>query len=291
MPLQEIYIKLVVGFPNDRKVRALAKFGAPDAGLARDLYVQMVLHCKDGLTDGFVSAEQVGLLVYPLDPEHGNQLAKQLASVLLIKEVTKNEATGWQVLAYLKRNPSREEVQELSEVRAKAGRTGGRKSRKRPAQRASQRTPQASGNQLAYQDAKQTGSNTVSVSVPVVPNGTTGTETSTNQTPTVSAAGAANGLTPTQRSKPITDAYAEAQPMCKWPAINGIVILAIKSGKYADKEVLAALLRMAKSGQPVTVDSLRVEIEGLTPSRRAPPSRSPALPPGTSPRDEHRYRP
>ena len=134
MAVSEIYIKLVVGFPNDPKVRALGRFGAPDAGLARDLYVQMALHCKDNLTDGFVPVEQVGLLVYPLDAEHGNQLAKQLASVGLIKEVSNGEAQGWDVLAYLKRNPSREEVNELSEVRKIAGAKGGRKSRKRPGQ-------------------------------------------------------------------------------------------------------------------------------------------------------------
>ena len=58
--------------------------------------------------------------------------------------------------------------------------------------------------------------------------------------------------------------------MCKWPAINGIVVLAIKSGKYADDEIRAALLRMAGSGQTVTVESLRVEIEGLPPRDRAP---------------------
>ena len=51
MPLSEIYIKLVVGFPRDPKVRALVRYGT-DAGLARDLYVQMVLHCKENLTDG-----------------------------------------------------------------------------------------------------------------------------------------------------------------------------------------------------------------------------------------------
>ena len=67
----------------------------------------------------------------------------------------------------------------------------------------------------------------------------------------------------TQRSKPITDAYASAQPMCRWPAINGVVVHAIKSGKYADDEIRSALLRMASSGQTVTVESLRIEIEGL----------------------------
>lgn len=53
--------------------------------------------------------------------------------------------------------------------------------------------------------------------------------------------------------------------MCKWPAINGVVIHAIKSGKYADDEIRSALLRMADSGQTVTVESLRLEIEGFTP--------------------------
>jgi len=55
MPLGEIYVKLVVGFPRDPKVRALARLGT-DAGLARDLYVQMLLYCKENLTDGFVPA-------------------------------------------------------------------------------------------------------------------------------------------------------------------------------------------------------------------------------------------
>ena len=53
--------------------------------------------------------------------------------------------------------------------------------------------------------------------------------------------------------------------MCRWQAINGIVVLAIKSGKYTDAEIRDALLRLADSGKSVTVESLRIEIEGLTP--------------------------
>lgn len=125
MAVGEIYIKLAVSFPNDPKVRALARYGA-DAGLARDLYVQMCLYCKDLLTDGFVPEEQIGLLVYPLDGERGKQLAKQLASVGLTNEITKGESNGWQVAAFVKRNGSREDVERLSKVRADAGRKGGR---------------------------------------------------------------------------------------------------------------------------------------------------------------------
>src|SRR5580704_16122965 len=214
MGVGEIYIKLVTGFPNDRKVRALSRFGAPDAGLARDLYVQMCLHCKAELTDGFVSAEQIGLLVYPLDPEHGNQLAKQLASVGLIKEVSNGEASGWEVLAFLKRNGSKEDVERLSQVRAQAGRAGGTKSRKRPAQR----TPKANSKQVANQDADMLPSITDSVSVSEKQD-----RDRAIQEPTVPA-GEASELTETQRSKRLTDAYAEAVPMCKWPAVNGVVL-------------------------------------------------------------------
>jgi hypothetical protein len=143
-PAGEIYIPLAVAFASDPKVRALAQYGA-DAGLARDLFVQMACHCKANLTDGFVAEYELGILVYPLDVEHGKQLAKQLASVGLIKD----EAGGWQVLAYLRRNGSREDVETLSKVRAEAGSKGGSVSRKPARQKASQ----ARGKQVANQGA------------------------------------------------------------------------------------------------------------------------------------------
>lgn len=71
------------------------------------------------------------------------------------------------------------------------------------------------------------------------------------------------GLTPTQRSKRLTDAYAEAEPMCKWPAVNGVVLSAIKSGRFKDEEIRDALLRMAAEGRSVTIDSLRTELQGF----------------------------
>lgn len=251
MAIGEIYIKLVVGFPNDPKVRALARYGI-DSGLARDLYVQMCLYCKDNLSDGFVPEEQIGLLVYPLPPEHGNQLAKQLASVRLINSSSKDGADGWQVCAFLKRNASKAEVDQLSQVRAEAGRVGGRKSRKRPAQKASQ----ASNKQVANQGASKQDPRDRDRDRGI-------------QTPTASA----GELTLTQRSKRITDAYAEAEPMCKWPAVNGVVLLAIKSERYQDPEILAAVLRLAQEGRSVTIDSLRTELNGF-PARRGSPATS-----------------
>lgn len=79
------------------------------------------------------------------------------------------------------------------------------------------------------------------------------------------------GLTLTQRSKRITDAYAEAEPMCNWPGINGIALKALKSNKYADSEIRDALLRLAKEGRTVTVETLRIELQGKPPRERDTP--------------------
>ena len=72
-------------------------------------------------------------------------------------------------------------------------------------------------------------------------------------------------MTVTQRSKLITDAYAGAEPMCKWPAINAIVLKAIKSGRFTDDEIRDGLLRLAAEGRGVTVETLRVELQGMPP--------------------------
>jgi hypothetical protein len=68
-------------------------------------------------------------------------------------------------------------------------------------------------------------------------------------------------MTITQRSKRITDAYDAAVPMCKWPAVNQIVIRAIKAERWTDEEILAAMLRLAEARVPVTVNSLSYELD------------------------------
>jgi hypothetical protein len=76
-------------------------------------------------------------------------------------------------------------------------------------------------------------------------------------------------LSLTRRAKAITDAYAAAEPMCRWPAVNGIVLKALKADKWADEEIHAALLRLAKEGRSVTVETLRVELAGRPPNGHA----------------------
>jgi hypothetical protein len=76
-------------------------------------------------------------------------------------------------------------------------------------------------------------------------------------------------LTINQRAKAITDAYYDKEPMCKWPAVNAIVIRAIKDGRWDDSQIQDALLRMAGENRSVTVDSLRIELNGLPPLRNS----------------------
>jgi hypothetical protein len=147
VPVGEIYVKLVVGFPRDPKVRALVRFGE-DAGLARDLYVQMLLYCADEKSDGWVPAEEVGVLAYPLSIDRANQLANQLASVGLTKAETKDGSEGWHVIAYLKRNKSKADIERLSRVRAESGRKGGRP----PTKPAGEKSAEATGNQVGKQN-------------------------------------------------------------------------------------------------------------------------------------------
>jgi hypothetical protein len=106
MPVGEIFVKLAVGFDEDPKVVALAKYG-DDAGLCRDLYLAMVRYCRRNLTDGLVPEFELMRLAFPLALPRALPLAQHLAAEELITQV----ATGWIVNAYVKRNGTRADVE------------------------------------------------------------------------------------------------------------------------------------------------------------------------------------
>lgn len=58
--------------------------------------------------------------------------------------------------------------------------------------------------------------------------------------------------------------------MCKWQAVNQIVIRAINAEKWTDEEIHDAMLRLAARRLTVTVNSLGNELD--------PPSRNPGPP-------------
>lgn len=114
MPAGELHLQLSVNFPDNRKVRALVRYGR-DARAIRDLYVQMCLYCKGTLSDGFVPDEQIGLLVYPDTEKNGKRDAARLAEVGLLER----GVNGWLVTGWFDRNNSREEVRQKSAAKAR----------------------------------------------------------------------------------------------------------------------------------------------------------------------------
>ena len=73
------------------------------------------------------------------------------------------------------------------------------------------------------------------------------------------------------RAQALARMWTELVPLSKFPATLGICKRAIQAGK-TDPEIEAALRRMASEGRTLTIDSLRVELEGLPPSRYAEPT-------------------
>jgi hypothetical protein len=246
----EIHLELSVNFADDPKVAALARW-PKDARAARDLYVQMALYAKRNLTDGFVPAEQVGVLCYPDSPRTGERQSGLLVQVGLITATD----DGYVVASFLKRNKSRAEVEALSATRAESGRKGGTRS-------GSVRKREAPSKQVGKQSAKQV----ASVGLNTETETETETETKEQQDCRPAADDSASAppeLTETQRSKRLTDVYSEAEPLCKWPAVNDVVRRAIRAAKWSDDEIRAALLRLAGEGRGVTVETLRTELNGL----------------------------
>lgn len=115
----EIFVQLSVNMADDPKMRALARFGR-DARRARDLYVQMILYCRENLSDGRVPDDQLGILAYPDSPAVGRKDAERLAEVGLVER----DGDGWHVPAFLKRNPSRAQVRADQAQKARGGLRG-----------------------------------------------------------------------------------------------------------------------------------------------------------------------
>lgn len=78
-----------------------------------------------------------------------------------------------------------------------------------------------------------------------------------------------------ERAQALARAYHEHEPMCRFPAILGIAKKAIQAGRHTDDAIHDALLRLAAEGRPVTVETLRTELDGIPPPNRRPPSTQP----------------
>lgn len=81
---------------------------------------------------------------------------------------------------------------------------------------------------------------------------------------------APTGANETQRANALTKAYAAAEPLCKFPAVSGIVRKAVRGGRFTDQEIGDALLRLAHEGRAVTEASLLYELQGMPGGRASP---------------------
>lgn len=68
-------------------MRALTRYGDVNCVLARDLFIQMCLHCQRTRTYGTVSRHAVPVLAYPHDPAGAVQLADILVNVDLCARI------------------------------------------------------------------------------------------------------------------------------------------------------------------------------------------------------------
>lgn len=256
------YVRVSVDLPLNPKLAAI------DDPAAAWAYVVSLCYCGNSLTDGFFPIAAVVRLA-------GVDMANAMA---LVEQGLWHKTghgcrrcpqpkTGQGVVHdYLRHQRSADEARDLTEKRREAGRKGAERRWKEPKADApaDKPKPKTNGKPIASAIANAMPS---AMANGWQNDGRGEERRGDTQTPTVSAA--TPPATPpaqpslTQRSKKITDAYAEAEPLCKWPAVNGVVLKAIRSGRYADDQIQDALLRLADDNRPVTVDTLRIELNGM----------------------------
>jgi hypothetical protein len=89
---------------------------------ARDLYLVGLCYCAQSLTDGFVPSQAVRVLAAEAEIDTGPASAARLVEVGLWEPTE----AGYRVHDYLEYQPSKDQVLHTREVRAEAGRRGGK---------------------------------------------------------------------------------------------------------------------------------------------------------------------
>jgi hypothetical protein len=110
----EIFYKMACRWAEDPKVATLARFGAVDACLGRDLFGQMIDYARRELTDGLVPGEVISRCAYPLPADDAMRIAMQLADPGAYGPLCEWDATRntFRILAYRKWNDTRAEVED-----------------------------------------------------------------------------------------------------------------------------------------------------------------------------------
>jgi hypothetical protein len=256
----DTYIKLDDGLPEHRKIVAVGTEGGW-------LYVCALAYSSRNKTDGRIPKGVVPRLA-------DIRRTSVVVGKLLANDLWHTHGHGcttcaqpgpdeYQIHNYLKRQRSASEIEEIREKRAAAGAVGG-------AKRA------ANAKQKPKQSAKQSASPLLGLglnSAEAKANPESESDTELNRElrslPDAARSGRhavalsdADSETDNQRANRLAKIYTDLVPLSRFPAIAGIVRKAIQADK-TDAEIGDALTRLAKEGRSLTVDVLRVEIEGL----------------------------
>jgi len=73
-----------------------------------------------------------------------------------------------------------------------------------------------------------------------------------------------------QRINRLTTIYTDLVPLSAFGAVQGVVRKAVKSGLYDDATITRGLTGLADEGRPVTMDTLRIQMEGMGPLPKRP---------------------
>lgn len=134
-----IYIPLDVRWPRSKKVRAMIVRHGLDGFAAWALYLAMASYCRENLTDGYVPADEIGALAYPLKPDDADRLVGLLVEARLLDHSGSDgtghsnshspsdgigHSRGYLVRAYVKRNGTRADTLAAADRRSVGGKNG-----------------------------------------------------------------------------------------------------------------------------------------------------------------------
>lgn len=236
---------------------------------AEILYVRGLAYCSESMSDGYISDRQVVAVI-------GIGMRDAMARAARLVDVGAWERTdgGFVVRAWLKWNASAEEI----------GRQRKRDRDRKARPRAGIQTdsagipdgiepepdpdhdPDSSGIPDGIRTDSVPGGRARSRARPIQ------IQSISNPVPATPAGDVPETPTEGQRVNRLTKHYTDHPnvSMSNFPAIAGVVRKAVQSARYDDDAIRDALGRLAVDGRSVSVDTLRIELDGLPPHPSRP---------------------
>lgn len=214
-----------------------------EAGEAAELlFVRALSYCAESTSDGFISDRQLTMVV-GIGMKDAVRRADRLIEVGLWERVE----GGYVVRSWLKWNRSADDIGRYrkKDRERKASKPGEGKESE------SDRIPGGVGSDsLLYSTTQHN----------------TAIHSTSASRPAAQAVASPDDVEPVNvRANRLAKVYSDLVPMSRFPAVAGIVKQAIRAGK-SDAEITAALTRLGGSGRSLTVETLRVELEGMPPA-------------------------